>query len=416
MINHFRYFVVLIVLAVFISACNKTVNTPSSGNGGSNGSGGSTVIGGATSDYMDTTSVTIGSVVITYSKTSQCYPSNEIFAFTATVPNLPTGATFNWTFGDGNSATGVTVGNIYNNTGTYTVVLNIKSSSGSVLYTASVSIAAWGQEVTPHATFSTQIYDVNYMNNMTFTSSSSVQHGTLTGYTWNFGDGTITNTSNLVIKHNFPDSPSNVIYPVKLIVTANSGCKDSTIVKVSAIGVYKISGDFNAVNYNICTGEYFIFTPTATGVPAGAVYSWNFADASGTSTGNPVTHTFTYQNTFNVIMTISLNGAIIYQVNKPVFAFGQNIKPKALFIKTLVSDSAYYQTWSFYSAANIPHGYFTDYFWNFGDGKTDDNFNTFVQDIYPKSSTDKNYTITFVVTGNSGCKDTATGVITIPHY
>ena len=93
MINHFRYIVILIVLAGFISACNKTVDTPSSGNGSTNGSG-STVIGGATSDYMDTTSVTIGSVVITYSKTSQCFPSNEIFAFTATAPNLPTGATF----------------------------------------------------------------------------------------------------------------------------------------------------------------------------------------------------------------------------------------------------------------------------------------------------------------------------------
>ncbi|MFK5108588.1 hypothetical protein ACI394_29040, partial [Klebsiella pneumoniae] len=84
-----------------------------------------------------------------------------------------------------------------------------------------------------------------------------------------------------------------------------------------------------------CTNEYFIFTPTATGVPAGAVYTWDFADATGLVSGNPVRKSFTYQNTYDVKLTITLKGKIIYQTHKAVTAFGQNIKPKALMLKNI---------------------------------------------------------------------------------
>ncbi|MGC8140920.1 hypothetical protein ACP3W2_26115, partial [Salmonella enterica] len=83
-----------------------------------------------------------------------------------------------------------------------------------------------------------------------------------------------------------------------LVVTANSGCKDTAALNVFVPAVYNISGDFNADQYDGCTNEYFIFTPTATGVPAGAVYTWDFADATGLVSGNPVRKSFTYQNTY----------------------------------------------------------------------------------------------------------------------
>lgn len=404
--NKFSFLTIMLLVGVFF-ACNKTTDTPAT-------TPVETEVGGATSAYKDTTSVTVGSVTIKYSKTSQCYPSNEIFAFTAVMASAPTDALYSWDFGDTHTAYGKTVGNIYDATGTYTVILTIKNSAGQTLNTASVSVAAWGQQVTPHAAFSTAIYDVNYVNNMTFTSSSTVQHGTVTGYSWDWGDGTTSNTSNAFLQHNFPNVAADKVYPVKLIVTANSGCKDTATVPVSVAAVYSISGDFNIASFNPCTNEYFVLTPNATGVPAGAVYVWDFADATGTATGNPVTHFFTYQNDYDVKMTITLNGKTIYQTHKWVHANGQNIKPKALFVKTLVSEDATSQKWSFYSAANIPHGYVTSYYWDFGDGKTDNNFNTYVEDIYPKASTGTNYTIKFIVTGNTGCKDTASGYITIP--
>jgi PKD repeat protein len=164
----------------------------------------------------------------------------------------------------------------------------------------------------------------------------------------------------------------------------------------------------------VCTNEYFVFTPNAKGVPAGAVYQWDFADASGLATGNPVTHSFTYQNDYDVKMYIYIKGKLIYQTHKAIHANGQNIKPVALMLKNVVDSTVNNVTWSFYSQSNIPHGYYTGYYWDLGDGRIDNDFNTNVIETYPRSSVNTTYTIQLVVTGNSGCKDTAVAHITIP--
>lgn len=403
-----RILFLLLTFCGLMVACSKGVDPPV------NGETGTPAVGGTTSPYKDTVSVTLGAVTLKYSKTSACYPSNEIFAFTASATGLPSGATYNWDFGDGQTSTGSTVKNIYETTGAYTVICTIKNSAGSVLSTTTVNVKAWGQQVTPHAVFSSQIYDVNFVNNMAFTSQSSVQRGTLTNYFWDWADGTTTSTANAFTPHNFPQVATDMVYPVKLVATANSGCKDTAVVAVPVAAVYAPSGSFDAVSYDVCTNEYFIFTPTVTGIPSGCVFSWDFADASGTKTGNPVRHYFTYQNTYDVKMTVTYKGNIIYKTNKSIRTQGQNIRPKALFIRNVKSEDATSVSWAFYSQSNIPHGYFTGYRWEFSNGTVDDSFNTYIEQTYKRTTTSQTQSVRFIVTGNSGCKDTATGTFVIP--
>lgn len=400
----------LLVLCGLLYACNKTADVP----GGNNGETGTPMVGGTTSPYKDTVSITLGTVTLKYSKTSACYPSNEIFAFDASAAGLPSGATYSWDFGDGQTSVGSNVRNIYENAGSYTVICTIKNSAGSVLSTSTINVKAWGQQVTPHAVFSSQIYDVNFVNNMAFTSQSSVQRGTLTNYAWDWGDGTTTSTANAFTPHNFPQVAADMVYPVKLVATANSGCKDTAVVSVPVAAVYAPSGSFDAVSYDVCSNEYFIFTPNVTGIPSGCVFTWDFADASGTKAGSPIRHYFTYQNNYDVKMTVTYKGNIIYKTNKSIRAQGQNVRPVALFIKNVQSEDATSVTWAFYSQSNIPHGYFTGYRWEFPSGRVDDNFNTFIEQKYTKTTTSQTQTIKFIVTGNSGCKDTATGTFVIP--
>ncbi len=404
----FRISLMLIVFISMLYACNKTTDAPGSTTTST------PAVGGTTSGYKDTVSVTLGTVTLTYSKTSACYPSNEIFAFNASATGLPSGATYAWDFGDGQTSNGSNVRNIYDVSGTYTVICTIKTSAGITLSTTTVNVKALGQQVTPHAVFSSQIYDVNYVNNMAFTSQSSVQRGTITNYAWDWGDGTNTSTVNAYTPHNFPQVASDKVYSVKLVATANSGCRDTATVPVAVAAVYAPSGDFNAVNYDICSNEYFIFTPTVTGIPTGCVFTWDFADASGTATGSPIKHYYTYQNDYDVKLTVTYNGAIIYQTHKPIRAQGQNVKPIALFIKNVSAEDSTSVTWAFYSQSNIPHGYFTGYRWEFPSGRVDDNFNTYVEQKYTKATTSQTQTIRFIVTGNSGCKDTANGTFIIP--
>jgi len=391
-----------------LAACNKTdTNTTDTDP--------VPLIGGLTSAYKDTVSVVVNGLSIKYSKTSACFPSNEIFAFDVTANNLPTAAIYQWNFGDGHVLKGKNVRNIYETAGTYTVTVTVLNSNNQLLARSTISVEAKGQQVTPHAAFSSQIYDVNFVNNMAFTSSSSVQRGTLTNYTWNWGDGNTTSTSNAVTLYNFTATGQSTVYPVQLIVTANSGCKDTATIPVTVAPVYNISGDFSAVSSNVCDNETFVFTPTATGVPAGAVYRWDFADATGLVTGNPVIKRFTYQNDYDVKMTILLNGKTIYQTHKWVKAYGQNIKPKALFLKNVVISDATTVTWAFYSQSNIPHGYFIGYKWDINNGaRIDDNFNTYIEHKFNKAATNTTQNISFIVTGNSGCTDTARTTIVIP--
>ena len=403
-----QFLALLLLCCSLLYACSKTADVPG------DTPTVSPPIGGTTSNYKDTVPITIGNVTLKYSKTSACYPSNEIFAFDVSASGLPTGAVFSWEFGDGHALNGSNVRNIYDIAGSYTVIATIKNAAGGVLSKTTVNVKALGQQVTPHAVFSSQIFDVNFVNNMSFTSQSSVQRGSISNYSWDWGDGTTTSTVNAFAPHNFPPVPTDKIYPVRLVATANSGCKDTSVVPVSVGAVFAPTGDFSVINYDICSKEYFIFTPTVTNIPAGCVFTWDFADASGLANGSPIQHSFTYQNDYDVKLTATYNGKIIYQTHKPIRAQGQNVRPIALFIKNVAAEDATSVTWNFYSQSNIPHGYFTGYRWEFATGRVDDDFNNFVAQKYTKTSTSQTQTIKFIVTGNSGCKDTATGTFIIP--
>ena len=416
----FQYILLLLILGADFTSCNKTTDTQSTTTPTTD-----TIktVGGITSAYKDTVEATINKVTLKYSRTSQCYPSNEIFAFTASATSLPTGATLNWDFGDGHTingaGNGATVGNIYASPGKYTVTLTIKDGNKVSLSVTTVNVAAHGQQVSPHASFYAQIFDINYPNNYNFNANgSSVTNGHISNYYWIWGDSTTTSAATADnTPHNFPQVAKDVSYPVQLIVTSSEGCKDTAYVPVSIAAIYNnISGDFDTVQNNPCTAEYFTFTSNAKNIPQGAVFTWDFSDATGTSVGNPIQHTFTYQNTFDVKMYVSMNGKIIYTTHKSVWANGQNVQPTALFFKNVSYEDSTYVKWAMYSAGiSPPHGYIATNAWYMDDVLINTNTND-TYEIYEfnKKLTTSQHTIKHIVTSNVGCKDTATSSFVVP--
>jgi hypothetical protein len=207
-------------------------------------------------------------------------------------------------------------------------------------------------------------------------------------------------------------------YPVQLIVTSSEGCKDTATVPVSIAAVYNnITGDFDTLQTNPCTAEVFTFTSNATNIPKGAVFTWDFGDATGIAVGNPIQHTFTYQNTYDVKMYVSINGKIIYTAHRAVWTNGQDVHPTALFSKNISgNETPTYVKWAWYSAGNSPpHGYIVSNAWYLDDvlmnTNPDDNYES---QAFDKIQTAVKHTIKYIVTSNVGCKDTATAVITIP--
>jgi PKD domain len=390
-----------LLLAVMVASCKKTDVIPDTATDGDG-------IIGTIKTSNDTTYVTVGSVAIYYTKTAPCYPSTEIFTLTASTTNLPSSVTFNWYFGDGNIATGKTVQHGYDAPSPYVIRLDVKNASQEVIATATFPVKAWGQQLKPVAIFSYKNDFNDNTNYITFNSASSVNRGAIVQYRWNWNDGSkIDTVANGLIRHQFPSATTDKVYPVKLTIQTDAGCTADTTLNVTVLANYPITGDFNAVAYDACTSEYFLFTPTATNVPSGAYYVWNFSDGRGDTTAPyPIKYVYKYMNDYDVIMTIVLNNRVIYKTHKLVNAKGENPKPKASFYSTLVNNTSTTTKYSFNSQSTIAHGGISAFLWDFGNGATDNNYSSFIENTYTKTTAATNYTVRLIVQGN-GCADTA---------
>ena len=404
----YQYISVVFVLVALLFSCNKAANDDIKKEE-------TKPIIGTITTSNDTTIVTVGTVGIRFTKTAPCYPNTEIFTFTGTAINAPTDAVYNWFFGDGNIATGKMVQHGYDAPSPYVLTLEVRSNAKVLLATATFGVKAWGQQLKPVAIFSTKNDFADNLNYITFNSASSVNRGAIVKYIWNWNDGTHVDTaSNGLARHQFATAITDKNYFVKLTITTDAGCTADTTVTVAVPATYPITGNFNAVAFNACANEYFMFTPTATNVPTGSVYTWNFSDGRGdTTAGIPIRYDYKYMNDYDVIMNIYLSGRLIYKTHKLVNAKGENPKPKASFYTKLVSSTATTTTFSFNSQSTITHGGISAFFWDFGNGTTDNNYSSFLENIYARTTATTAYSVRLIVSGN-GCSDTTYRSVSVP--
>ncbi|MFY8003417.1 MAG: PKD domain-containing protein [Chitinophagaceae bacterium] len=361
----------------------------------------------------DTTFVSLPNIAIEVTQTSPCFPSTEVVTFKAKLSNFPSGVTTKWQLGDGNQKTGTEVTHSYQLKGYLVARLEVFSAENQVLASANFPIQVWGQQIKPEPSFSHKFDFPDNLNYVTFNSSSSLNRGSIVKYRWDWGDGKVEETALGLMRHEFPTSPTDKDYTVKLTITTDAGCTATTEGKVVIPATYPITGAFSAEAKDACTNETIVFTAQATNVPTGAVYKWNFSDGRGEFTGNPITYQYKYMNDYDVIMSIYLNDRLIYRTHKTVNAKGENPKPQARFYKTWRYDNANEVKWSFNSQSTILHGGIDGYFWDFGDGKTNTEFASYVENIYQRKAATQNYQVRLIVTGN-GCADTAYQTVEIP--
>lgn len=356
---------------------------------------------------------TISNVDINISFTSPCAPSSEVFTFTSLVKGIPAGATYEWYFGDGKSSVGTTstVTHSYQYGGTVTVEMKI-TSGGKTQADISKVIKPAGQNVSPIAEFYTQTNDpTNAPNVYTFNSQAQATQGFILKSLWNFGDGATSTQGSPT--HSYAQTPADQTFVAILTVTGSiGGCTSSASHDIFIPAKYTVTGSFSYTSTNQCapSHEVFTFTSNHTGVPSNAVYKWDFSDGSPAAYGKQVTHTFTYKNTYNVSLTITYNGLTIYAEQQAVKTYGQDTNPQAGFYMQATTQTTY----SFNSTNSIGGGYsLTKYEWNLGDG-TYSNQPNVLYHVFPKSPTNKTYTISFKITASSGCTDLTSQTLDIP--
>lgn len=361
----------------------------------------------------DTTTASLGNIQAKFSQTSHCFPANEVFSFSAAGVNLPEGAYYSWDFGDGNMAKGNSVSYSYQAPGSFVVILQVMLNVDNMLAKMAFPIKAKGGLNKPVALFSTKLDFPTNLNYITFNSSSSVNHGDIIQYKYEWGDGNSQVSSVGLIRYEFPKKINDTSYPVKLTITTNTGCTDDTTIQIKIPGRYNIKGGFKAVAIDACSKETFLFTAEAENVPTGAIYEWDFSDGKGAKTGNPVQYKYKYPNDYDVIMSIKLNGREIYRTNQLVHSKGEMPSPIAAFEETLVWDYPNSQRWSFNSRSTIATSTIDAYKWEFGNGNSNNEFNSFIETSYHKTSSAQSFKVQLIVTGN-GCADTTSKMISIP--
>lgn len=136
-------------------------------------------------------------------------------------------------------------------------------------------------------------------------TQSATSNTTITGYSWNFGDGSGTvNTPNASHVYTTANPPFT-IYNISLTVTNIDGCTDTKIFPVTMNAPFP--PNINASPFQLCAGKTVSLSTNATGVNT---YTWNYGDGSPVqvTTNMNVTHPYLSGGNYSVTL-VSADGA-----------------------------------------------------------------------------------------------------------
>ena len=205
-------------------------------------------------------------------------------------------ANYSWDFGNGSTGSTPESTVIYNQPGTYTICLSITDSLG----------------VCQDASCQTIVVTCNVNSNYNIAPStvggqpltyelSAVDTSNIISYSWDFGDGNISTSTNPIHTYTQPGS-----YTICLITTSVSGCIDTTCNNYSI--VCNNNSNFNVAVSPITQPLTYDFTVLDTSNIAS--YSWSFGDGNSSNSSNPI-HTYSIPGTYNVcLIATSIYGCI----------------------------------------------------------------------------------------------------------
>ncbi|MCP3885032.1 MAG: PKD domain-containing protein [Propionibacteriaceae bacterium] len=225
---------------------------------------------------------------------------DDSVSFNASDSSSPYGniTAYEWDFGDGGTGTGVSTVHSYSAAGSYRVYLKITDEKGNTGSTTKDVTVTAGSDPVPSFVYSPaspNIGDTIYFN----ASDSSDGDGSITAYSWDFGDGA-TDTG-VTVSHVFAAYGE---YNVTLTVTDDDNNTATTTQKVTVAdnidptAAFTVSGTGLSVSFD-GTGS----VDNESGI---ASYSWNFGDGD-TGSGAVVSHNYTASGTYSVILTVTDN-------------------------------------------------------------------------------------------------------------
>ncbi len=289
--------------------------------------------------------------------------------------------TFVWSFGDAtiDNTNNPSPSHVYATANTYNVVLTTGYSLTGCTNSVTIAVVSY-----PHTgpAFTSNTPCLNAATNFTDNTTN-----TPTIWTWNFGDGSPTNST---------QNPSHTYlapgtYPVTLTTENVFGCVDSITINTVVNPLPIAAFDFDTVCHNSTT--------TFTDQSISAVgWNWDFGDAS-TSVSNSPTHTYASPGTYNVQLIVT---NVFGCTDTIVHAVIVNPNPVSAYVAT--------------TACHTYPTQFTDnstgavsWSWDYGDTSPLDP----VQSPSHLYANPGNYNVTLLVTNIFGCTNSSSQLITV---
>ncbi|MFO0974294.1 MAG: PKD domain-containing protein [Phycisphaerae bacterium] len=270
-----------------------------------------------------------------------------LLGFTVNLSNHSETDHINWDFGDSTTAlnlptsTGRSIQHTFPNSGTFRVQVYL-FSGGRRLATAEVTVAVQGPNIPPTASFTaTQLPNAPQPRTVRFDGSgSSDSDGTLTTFSWNFGDGSPAGTGT-VIEHTYA-APGH--YDVVLTVTDDRN--DTGTAQRNVLANVPPTAAFTSQSTGpdepqLLTVDFDASTSTDDDGSI-ATFSWDFGDSSPAGSGAMPQHTYAERGLFTVVLTITDNFGTTTQVTHELNLLGnfpdvRSISPSDGEVDTTVS-------------------------------------------------------------------------------
>ena len=244
----------------------------------------------------------------------QCLNGNNFVFTDNSNTNGATGLTYKWTMTPGATFTGKNYPNqIFTDTGNYSLKLDLTSDRGcGTSITKTMYVAE------------TPMVDVSFDpdacqgETVSFTSTATINKGTINAYNWNFGDGgssTLPNPSRAY--------SSSGSFNVSLTVTSNNGCPATSTSKPMTVYANPVA-DFTSdylLSRGMETDWKFIFTGSNA-----AAYDWRFEDGQNSNSGGPLFLTFNDTGNFRVKLIVTSSDFCVDSVSRFIY-----LKPELLF-------------------------------------------------------------------------------------
>lgn len=295
---------------------------------------------------------------------------------------------FQWNFGDNSISTDQQPVHLYQSAGDYTVTLTVTTPYGCTS-TVNEDISVFPN---PVASFTASNACLN--EPVMLLDQSTVSSGNISAWNWSLGDSAVSTAQNPTHFYNIAGQ-----YNVTLSVQSDEGCISNYS---SPVEIYLPPTPMPASG-NTCVGAAVAFADTSSGasnIVSG--WNWNFGDGTSSTLSAP-NHTYSLPGSYVVnLTTTNSNGC------KATATINVDISP--LPDAGFTAPTACLNTpLQFTNASSIPNGTITGFEWIFGDGSPASNLenpgHTFAQA--------GNYTVTLIVTGGDGCRDTVQRMIVV---